>query len=72
MCYPDCRQPEVWSILSNWRTRDLPVIYRSFDNADNIQLMNGSRIVPGKVRLYIDTSIEDIFEEVFWTDEDNQ
>ena len=58
--YTEGNQPKVWNTPSNWTTGDRPVIYRSFDNDDDIQLMNGAQIVPGKVRLHIDTIIEDI------------
>ena len=49
--HPDGKQSGVWNTPSSWTSGDRPVIYRSFDNDDSIQLMNGAEIVPGKVRL---------------------
>ena len=41
---------QIWKPLSSWTAGDLPSVYRSFDDADNLQLFNGARIVDGEVK----------------------
>ena len=35
---------------SSWTAGDLPSVYRSFDDAANLELFNGARIVDGEVK----------------------